>query len=105
MRTALGYPEPQPDPWDHETESAWVAWSMLCELTWPELPESQSRGMFRAIWEQPTRFASRRGLFRYMSLWFYDLKLSRDQYPKWHIVNEWMREARAILDGEEARNR
>ncbi len=38
-------------------------------------------------------------------LWFYDLNLSRDQYPKWHIVNEWMRETREILDIEEARNR
>lgn len=105
MRTAIASPEPRPDPWDPETLAAWQAWKALSELAWPEMPESHTREVFWGIWDQTARFASRRGLFRYISLLFYDLSLSRDQYPKWHIVNEWMRETRDMLDAEAARER
>lgn len=103
MRTRISSPEPgHPDP---ETQRAWEACKTLSELAWPAMPESHFQEVFWSMWEQTTRVDSRRALFRYMGLWFYDLNLSRDQYPKWHIVNVWMRETREILDIEEARNR
>ena len=105
MRTAISCHEPQPDPWDPETIAAYEAWKTLSELAWPAMPESHFEEVFWSLWEHATRANARRALFRYMGLWFYDLNLSRDQYPKWHIVNEWMRETREVLDIEEARNR
>ncbi|MCA0360718.1 MAG: hypothetical protein LCH41_06665 [Armatimonadetes bacterium] len=105
MRTAIASPEPHPDPWDPETLGAYEAWKTLSEFACPAMPTSHCQEVFWGLWEQTTRVDSRRALFRYMGLWFYNLNLSRDQYPKWHIVNEWMRETRDILDIEEARNR